>query len=223
MIQRWFGPSDAVPLSDQPDVEEATLPQPLESSLHTFQSPADAPMLRGVCESSAWSGRRWRLKKKLLKSSRHLHLLIVLWSKHQASEGLCWILPPDLPACQPSQVIQARQQVDGCFFLLVLKYHFTMVKTTPQPPFSIVSDSIVEKWDEIVLADAGRVWGGRWWWRFHCEVVVVIGLRSSGATMLRYQCQLVERPSCNRTKARRFQMHRSKRAITVLPLPVRAA
>ena len=43
MIQRWFGPSDAVPLSDQPDVEEATLPQPLESSLHTFQSPADAP------------------------------------------------------------------------------------------------------------------------------------------------------------------------------------
>ena len=178
------------------------------------------PMLRGV-----WKQRLVRTtmeaKEKLLKSSRHLHLLIVLWSKHQASEGLCWILPPDLPACQPSQAIQARQQVDGCFFLLVLKYHLTMVKTNPQPPFSIVSDSIVEKWDEIVLGDVGRVWGGRWWWRFHCEVVVVI--RSSGATMLRYQCQLVERPSCKRTKARRFQMHRWKRAITVLPLPVRAA
>ena len=147
-------------------------------------------VLRGVGEK----GLRWlavKAKEKLLKSPRHLYLLIVLEACVQHGKGLGeavifihqlvrWVL--DLP---PSQAIQASQQIDGGLLLLVLKVHLPIVQSNPKPPFPIVSYAVVENGNEVVLRHISARGGG-------CRLLCRVHWAQRGLKvfLLRYQCQL---------------------------------
>lgn len=102
----------------------------------------------------------------------------------------------------PSQATQARQQLDRRFFFLVLQNHLAMVKTESQPPFTVVSNAIVEEEYEIICGDVhnkgGIVEGSE----------VVILLEVSGATTLRYHCQywVAKADQVAGKKTQRFQL-----------------